>query len=112
MDELKACPFCGGNDLDVRDEGPSFSGHRYHVACGDCWAKGPLTQEQDKAAEEWNTRPGEDAKLKEVVFAAWREGYIEENTTAHLMGIGTSELYRMLDTEGELDPEGETGDEW
>lgn len=49
MEELKPCPFCGGeaippNELD------------HHVSCSECRASGGNWAEYDSAVEAWNTR--------------------------------------------------------
>lgn len=56
-EELKSCPFCGGDDLRV------VVGFLPFVACDNkaCGTDGPVrdSEEQDIAA--WNTRVGEKA---------------------------------------------------
>jgi len=45
--------------LQVADDGPfAVAGYRYHVTCGGCFAKGPMTRERSKAIAEWNERDG------------------------------------------------------
>jgi len=51
--KLKACPFCGGIDVDW-NRAPI--GHLHWVECGDCRAEGPVGIDKDEAIDRWNTR--------------------------------------------------------
>lgn len=53
MSELKPCPFCGSNNVDLSGY---LNGRYYDVACMACEAKGPVAQLADGAAEAWNRR--------------------------------------------------------
>lgn len=48
-EELKACPFCGGDATDI-------SGSRSWVACKSCGAEMPIFQTKEEGAAAWNTR--------------------------------------------------------
>lgn len=64
-EELKPCPFCGGEAHIGAGYGSAFDGTVYFAEC--MMAKCPAQPELDcfdtveKAAEVWNTRPVEDA---------------------------------------------------
>lgn len=49
--EIKPCPFCGSEDLYVRDN----SGH--YVACKNCDAYGPYGKGDEEAIQLWNLAP-------------------------------------------------------
>ena len=56
MSDLKPCPFCGSDDVQVYNS--SF------VECKNCWATGPIFENPDdeddgtdEAIDSWNDRP-------------------------------------------------------
>lgn len=51
MKQIKPCPFCGSEDLYVRDN----SGH--YVACKNCDAYGPYGKDDEEAIQLWNLAP-------------------------------------------------------
>lgn len=52
MPELKHCPFCGSMDVEL-DHGDTLA----WVACLDCHADGPTTENgDDYASQLWNSR--------------------------------------------------------
>lgn len=58
MEELKPCPFCGG-EADMRENKSSYV-PRYYVCCGnvDCWMLVSTCNREtpEQAAELWNRR--------------------------------------------------------
>lgn len=52
MAELKSCPFCGGEDLQVIN----VYGEDYYVDCLTCTACGPSGDTYEEAIEAWNRR--------------------------------------------------------
>ncbi len=54
-EELKACPLCGSDDLEVINSSLSY------VACNNCHCFGPDRHSKTEATEAWNTRAGEKA---------------------------------------------------
>lgn len=67
MDDLKPCPFCGGEDVEILPDG--FGNWlvgcvtcEYRIQCVDC-TKG-------EAIRYWNTRPAEDTLKKEITEQA------------------------------------------
>lgn len=58
--ELKPCPFCGGEAKCIEYYG------LHHVVCFDCHISGRDSQSIETAQEAWNTRPLEDAKDKRI----------------------------------------------
>ncbi|MDX1473345.1 MAG: Lar family restriction alleviation protein [Reinekea sp.] len=49
-DELKPCPFCGG------EAGFEYDSGMVYIECDDCFATTGLFMSQDIAAKKWNTR--------------------------------------------------------
>ncbi len=78
-EELKPCPFCGGNNLRFRLS--DIEGWIAHVECTDCDDMlGPMSEykyddkedaEKD-AAEVWNRRPALEAALSAAEPVAWQ----------------------------------------
>lgn len=58
-EELKPCPFCGGEPKVTEREGFAF------FWCGECGASSKIAKESE-AREYWNRRPAEDALTAEV----------------------------------------------
>ena len=58
MDELKPCPFCGG-EARLEPELKSVEDYSdFHwVTCRECYAMSLGTYGEDKAIEAWNRRP-------------------------------------------------------
>jgi Lar family restriction alleviation protein len=54
-EELKACPFCGGSDVELRDPHMMFS-RLAAVGCNACEIQGPLASKAEEAIAAWNTR--------------------------------------------------------
>ena len=69
-DNLKACPFCGGEAEIIHDASNSewLIPNGCHVACKslDCSAEGPWDLGESGAIEAWNIRPIEDAQAAEI----------------------------------------------
>lgn len=59
IEELKPCPFCGGESKVTEREGFAF------FWCGECGASSKIAKESE-AREYWNRRPAEDALKAEV----------------------------------------------
>jgi Lar family restriction alleviation protein len=60
-DQLKPCPFCGGQNVKCDNERDKRGYTVYFGKCFDCGAMGHDTRNYDKATAAWNTRPIEDA---------------------------------------------------
>lgn len=71
MDELKRCPFCGGEAEMVSKfmMANGFRGIAYRVRCSECYAQSPYKRNpilhgfhvsSDKAVEAWNRRADDD----------------------------------------------------
>ena len=61
MNELKPCPFCGGEIIDVCEEGKLFGKSAYSrtyifVRCRKCCARIGVHGTKPKAIEAWNRR--------------------------------------------------------
>lgn len=58
--QLKPCPFCGGTELKIEIED-----HEFHVIhCYQCEISTAQSLDRDRAIQEWNQRPLEDAAAK------------------------------------------------
>lgn len=53
--EIKPCPFCGGNDQHIVHNHNNW----YYVRCMSCNAEGPIALGEDGAVYSWNRRLGE-----------------------------------------------------
>jgi Lar family restriction alleviation protein len=52
--EVKSCPFCGEDDVQIDETSPSC----YQVVCPECEAIGPVSEVNPQAAIlAWNCRP-------------------------------------------------------
>lgn len=58
---LNPCPFCR-EEKNGKDGGLYFSSTKEYtwVTCGDCGARGPRCQNEEKARSEWNAHNGRD----------------------------------------------------
>lgn len=68
MEELKPCPFCGG-EADVIDEGKGTEPERYWAYCGNvnCFVEGTSAYATEREAiEAWNTRHSETCQMQYV----------------------------------------------
>lgn len=54
--ELKPCPFCGGNDVKVELEEPDNPSGFWWVHCPHCSAAIDVLYRKEEAIERWNTR--------------------------------------------------------
>lgn len=63
MSELKSCPFCGSNDIEVKQY--YNDGWYWFVTCQNCKVE-KIHQFKGVAIQEWNSRIAEDAKDKEI----------------------------------------------
>jgi Lar family restriction alleviation protein len=52
----KRCPFCGSDDIIVRDSNRKDKVVGYWVFCCDCFTEGPFDINYYRAIERWNTR--------------------------------------------------------
>ena len=56
MTELKPCPFCGGNNIEVMRVFTVKSRYEFEVFCLTCKAAGPSGYRPDEAIDAWNRR--------------------------------------------------------
>ena len=56
MDELRKCPFCGGEAIEVR------SSESYWVRCSDCDAEIALCDSSPEAIAAWNRRANDERR--------------------------------------------------
>ena len=55
-EELKPCPFCGSDDVDLQ----CYEDDGFHVVCGKCGGNMPGWDDPDEAIEAWNRRAGNE----------------------------------------------------
>jgi Lar family restriction alleviation protein len=66
-EELKPCPFCGGDaSLIVKTFFGLPEEDVYTVACNDCKSQSCYSDDHKETIKIWNTRPAEDALKAEV----------------------------------------------
>lgn len=53
MDELKPCPFCGSNDIDIEKLEKYGT---YYLSCKQCSIEQPLYNTLEQAINAWNRR--------------------------------------------------------
>jgi len=58
-EELKACPFCGGEEMEVLHLKGTIIHPHYYVKCDDCGSTG-------HNVKAWNTRPIEESLQKRI----------------------------------------------
>ena len=67
MNELKPCPFCGGDDIKLYNS-PVYTGldrDAWSVRCRDCDSRISVYDTKAEAIEKWNTRP-EQPTLQDI----------------------------------------------
>lgn len=67
---LKPCPFCGGKEVRVQQNGLPRN-RFWECVCDDCDFCGPAVDTKDEAVEHWNRRAQLD-KAREVGQRAWQ----------------------------------------
>ena len=73
-DELRGCPFCGGDDLcfiPMSRDDDTFLEDGGFVRCHDCGGEGPGELKKKIALIGWSTRPAE-ARLRDALLDVWR----------------------------------------
>ncbi len=68
MDELKPCPFCGGEKIRAFKRGVfPLEPVEHFVACWECGAKSGYFKSEEEAIVKWNTRSFDvDAVMEEM----------------------------------------------
>ena len=61
MAELKPCPFCGGTNIEMRQEGTLFGKSAYsrtyhYMQCRDCMSRTGVHGTKPGTVESWNRR--------------------------------------------------------
>lgn len=57
--EIKACPFCGSDEISVGSRSDHPDESQAWVACHKCGASGPVAETESKAICHWNARAGD-----------------------------------------------------
>ena len=53
MSKLKSCPFCSGEDAEVRTDDNGIS---WYIFCNDCGVSCGYSMKREDAVRAWNTR--------------------------------------------------------
>lgn len=56
MNELKPCPFCGGNGIVIEGYPRTYPRTNYYVACDKCKTTSDTYKDKEKAVAAWNRR--------------------------------------------------------
>jgi len=91
MNNLRPCPFCGA-------EPTMQNTHTPYVKCLNCLGDGPRCAKEEIAADEWNTRPIEDALTAELAELRAQIGRPAEAIYGeyHDMRVKVDELEALL----------------
>lgn len=68
--ELKPCPFCACEMMNVCESGTRHAGWEFTVECLNCGADGPYASTPQKASATWNTRADLSAALVGAAYEA------------------------------------------
>ena len=52
MENLKPCPFCRWDDIEIDGNGDG----KFWAVCNDCHAEGPVKDSEEEAVKYWNHR--------------------------------------------------------
>ena len=68
MCELKPCPFCGSENIEIEvlSYQPYANGQRYFIVCSYCTAAHGNDEDKQKAIDNWNMRELKCWCLKQV----------------------------------------------
>lgn len=104
MQELKYCPFCGG-EASVGEEWGLVT-TRYYIACARCFCKTPTYKRRETAVEAWNRRTSQEvaailhpipiANVQGIGFPIPCNG-VEEHPIAHDVGAKAAWVFWVLD---------------
>lgn len=82
MSELKPCPLCGGEEINIRAVSFANGSVQMWIECASCPAHTERTNDLDTAIEAWNTRAertcrmtdrGECSECGAYIVRAWTE---------------------------------------
>lgn len=113
MNDILACPFCGGPATVFLDD-PNSDMQIWSVVCDGCDSEGPPAWHKDKAIEKWNRRAALEEANKECDESRAERGEIEElsDVERQEMGLPASRamLVYLLREAYELAKESDSGD--
>lgn len=108
IEELKPCPFCGGN----AQEGFDDFHHGGHVKCVECGVTGPVwSNDTQDAINAWNKRTSNTLIEEQAARIAGLEDVLEEKRDSiNSLRARLSEAVKVLErlAEGERSDEGHT----
>lgn len=102
MSELQPCPFCGSNDIEVKQY--YNDGWYWFVTCKNCKAE-KIHQFKGVAIQEWNTRYADDALRAEVkrMKIELRKLWYEFRDRRHRPFINHNEYRFYFTVEGKIE---------
>lgn len=97
--QLKPCPFCGSNKIDVGwyDYGSLKCIYLYHCYCDDCLSKTKELHTEQEAIEAWNTRPEKPQSAWELLHYLVREHTLKKVSRLIKKRTYPKKHYRLVD---------------
>lgn len=84
---LKPCPFCGGTKLIKQSTRVNMGRITKWINCEECFAHGPMMDQEEDEKSAWNIRPREDDlqekinRLEKENATEWYKGFCEGRDT-------------------------------
>lgn len=70
MNELKPCPFCGG-EAEILTAESMHGGYLFGIMCNDCRSRGDVFDTEAEAIAAWNTRAERTCRMHRNEFGVW-----------------------------------------
>lgn len=67
MSELRNCPFCGSNNVTIREMSSKWGVPEYAAQCGTCLSLNGASLSEKAAAAAWNNRPALPGFFKAII---------------------------------------------
>lgn len=77
MSELKPCPFCGGEEINIRAVSFANGSVQMWIECASCPAHTERTNDFDIAIEAWNTRSDDYKQAAEYWQRMYEQAFAE-----------------------------------
>lgn len=76
MDELKPCPFCGG-EAETLTADSMNGGYLFGIMCNDCRSRGDVYDTEAEAVAAWNTRSDDYKQAAEYWQRMYEQAFAE-----------------------------------